>query len=938
MCKLVFYLISFAFILFTATNASANLVANWRLDDGSGTVAKDSAGGYNGTLNGDTAWVEGKIGGALQFDGNGDYVDCGNNAIFNPTGDFSVTYWANITQWTTAWAESMLGKGGDNDRGGWAVRRGSGTSLCFTVAGAGGNMFGTATPTQNEWIHIACVSDQTNGQAYIYINGILDASFTVTGTGTGNSARLYLGNRGNSAGTGPDDWGPSFFGGMLDDIRFYDNALTEAEVQNSMKGVSLGFASNPSPQSNAENVSRNTNLSWKPGKFADTHNLYFGTDINDVNEATLTNSLGVTVVEGLDVNSYDPGRMDFGTTYYWRVDEVNAPPSTTVFHGEVWSFIVEPYSYKIPSESITATAISSSVDNDPNKTIDESGLSGDNLDLHSNSVADMWLSSGEDVNAVWIQYNFDRVYKLDKMLVWNYNIGFFIGADFKDVTIEYSEDGQTWTALDNVPEFAKATGKSGYKYNTVVDFNGLPVKYVKLTANSNWGGLTYYGLSEVRFMYIPVRARDPNPTNEETEVPINATLTWLAGREAAQHNVYISKDEQAVIDGTADVDTVIQAASGPQSLDLNRTYYWRVDEVNNAENPSVWASDIWSFSTAEFITVDDFEDYNGTAGYEIWSTWKDGFGTTNNGAQMGLNNSPYVERIIVHSGRQSAPVSYNNTSASMSEVTADTSNLAIGSDWSKGNPDTLVVWFRGEPNNAATDRLYLKLNNKKVIYDGDTLLSTTTWTEWDIDLPALGANLSSITSITLGLEKTGATGGSGMIYFDDIQLTSSEPAEEGGSSLIANPSFEDDGTANGTPSGWSSNNVAGGAGTSAGTVSTTDGGFYLWQGNGNYVYQTTHEVIASAGLTYKLQVDVRNSWNANPKIIIYYLDGTNRIELGSTTLPANGASWPAPVTMEVTATTTAASVGKRIGVELTIDNYPGNVWAHYDNVRLSKVE
>lgn len=58
------------------------------------------------------------------------------------------------------------------------------------------------------------------------------------------------------------------------------------------------------------------------------------------------------------------------------------------------------------------------------------------------------------------------------------------------------------------------------------------------------------GLSEVRFSYIPVSAREPNPASGAKDVSVNATLGWRAGREAAKHNVYLSTDQQAVIDGT----------------------------------------------------------------------------------------------------------------------------------------------------------------------------------------------------------------------------------------------------------------------------------------------------------------------------------------------------------------------------------------------------
>jgi hypothetical protein len=72
---------------------------------------------------------------------------------------------------------------------------------------------------------------------------------------------------------------------------------------------------------------------------------------------------------------------------------------------------------------------------------------------------------------------------------------------------------------------------SDYAHNTTIDFGGVGAKYVKLTANSNWEGLlNLYGLSEVRFLYIPVGAKNPSPASGATGVDLDvvrAPLAWL---------------------------------------------------------------------------------------------------------------------------------------------------------------------------------------------------------------------------------------------------------------------------------------------------------------------------------------------------------------------------------------------------------------------------
>jgi hypothetical protein len=370
------------------------------------------------------------------------------------------------------------------------------------------------------------------------------------------------------------------------------------------------------------------------------------------------------------------------------------------------------------------------------------------------------------------------------MWIWNSNnavepiIGLG-GFGVKTATIEYSTDGTTWTALVDVPEFAQATGTDDYSHNTTVDFNGVAARFVRIICTSSWGGGEQYGLSEVRFFSFPVQARDPHPGNGAAGVSPDVTLSWKAGQESAEHKVYISDDEQSVIDGTAPAVTVSRAAYGPLSLDLAKTYYWRVDEVNNANIVPVWEGNTWSFTTREYIVVDDFESYNDIEQSDnsnlVYATWSDGgYGTNNdptNGSTIGYLSIPSMETTIFRDGRQSVPVKYDNTAANKSEVTVSPADLPIGRDWTVGSPETLSLWFYGDPDNAVTERMYIKLNGVKKIYDGDAGdIATSSWTRWDIELASFGINLGNVTSLTIGFERTGVTGGSGTVIIDSIRL------------------------------------------------------------------------------------------------------------------------------------------------------------------------
>ncbi|MHC4542657.1 MAG: LamG-like jellyroll fold domain-containing protein, partial [Planctomycetota bacterium] len=427
-----------------------------------------------------------------------------------------------------------------------------------------GSPAGTLTAFIDQWAHIAITFDGSTVRIYLNAEEVASGSFSL---GPGLTTGMGLGCKAGNANSNTE-----IFSGDLDDARIYSRALSAADVKQLLEWTGIaGKAYAPEPAEGQTDVPRDAVLSWTPGEFAaavNGHTVYLSESFSDVNDGVggITHS----------ATSYAPAqRLDFETTYYWRVDEVNAPPDSTVFEGNIWSFTTEPVGYPIDGANVTATASSAGQANlGPENTVNGSGL--DENGLHSTEATDMWLSDNEPLGG-WIQYEFDKVYKLHAVWVWNSNQVFepLFGFGMKDVTVEYSTNGTDWTALAGVPEFAKAPGTPGYAHDTTVDFDSAVAKVVRLTATSNWGGvLPQFGLSEVRFFSIPVIAREPSPDSGATDVDMNVTLGWRAGRDAATHDVSLSTDEQAVIDGTAPAVSVADASySSP--LDLGSTYYWR---------------------------------------------------------------------------------------------------------------------------------------------------------------------------------------------------------------------------------------------------------------------------------------------------------------------------------------------------------------------------
>ena len=469
-------------------------------------------------------------------------------------------------------------------------------------------------------------------------------------------------------------------------------------------------------------------------------------------------------VSNIGVNSYNPGPLNYETTYYWRVDEVNDSPDRTVYEGSVWSFITEPYAVPIPTQAISASASSHAEGQDPENTINGSGLVAD---IHSTVTADMWTTAAGETSQAWILYEFDKVYILNEMLIWNYN-GQLILTMFglQDVTIEYSTDDSDWKQLTDVPEILAATGAEDYTYNTTVAFGDAAVKFVKIIANSNWsnGQFTQYGLSEVRFMYIPTNARYPLPEDGATDIALDTTLEWRAGRDAAEHDVYISEDEQSVIDSTIPVVTVSQASYGLLSLDLGSTYYWRVDEVNNVSAVPIWEGNVWSFTTQEYLVLEDFESYNnlniGEEGSNrIYLTWLDGYGNNANGSQVGYDDPPFTEQDTVHGGLHAMPLSYDNTGGVNNSEASRTFDTA--QDWTRVGINTLILYVYGQADNVG-GQLYVKVNGIEQAVDAD--LTNESWQELKIELASFGTNLQSVTSLTISIQGAG----SGMVFVDNL--------------------------------------------------------------------------------------------------------------------------------------------------------------------------
>lgn len=770
------------------TISQADLVLYLPFDD---DTADRSQFENHGSASGDPEFVAGQFGNALMFDAVNDHVVVTSHETLDITDNITVSVWAKPGANLTADWRTLVGKSPASVLGqltfSYDMRTLNSGVLQFSL-NLGGTWQSVNGPTlvPDTWYHITGTYD---GQEMIlYVDGEPIGTTQTTGEINVTPDPVCIGNIVSATGTVSNE----YWSGVLDEVLLYNEALTAAQiqqiVQGNIPGVSLVAAASPVPESGTLDVSRETDLSWGSGEYAVQHDIYLASDFDDVNEATTADA----AYQGRqDLNSFDPGILTLGETYYWRVDEVNSPPDSTVYQGPIWNFEVEPVSFPMPLDAISASASSFADPQDPDNTVNGSGLNEN--DEHDSRVETMWLSGPDDA-APWIQYEFAQIEKLDRMHVWNHNSQSesLLGFGTQEALITYSVDEENWKELGPI-EIPQAPGTGSY---TGVDMalDGIVAKYIRIAPTSNWSalGLPQRGLSEVRFYAIPVRARLEVPATGTSDMSPQVELSWRAGREATQHDLLIGTDPSALVL----VETVHSPAYSA-AVDLDATVYWQINEVNEAGDPTVWEGTLWSFDTEAYLSVDDMESYSNEEDSRIFNAWVDGYDDpTNNGALVGANpllDDYSPETQIVHTGGQSLPIHYSNSAGIL--YSEATQTFEASQDWTQHGIKSLAVYFHGHADSVA-GQLYVKINNTQINYEGlADALQRPQWMPFNVDLVAAGVTgLTDVKSLSVGIAGAGAEG---VIYVDDIRLYPRTPEtiepvtpDDGDPSLVAYYEFE----------------------------------------------------------------------------------------------------------------------------------------------------
>ncbi|MBP7051332.1 MAG: hypothetical protein KBE65_09985 [Phycisphaerae bacterium] len=476
-----------------------------------------------------------------------------------------------------------------------------------------------------------------------------------------------------------------------------DGTVRPGEVWSFTAQALIAFA--PTPANGATNQMPGLILTWVPGKDFVSEHMYFGMDADAVAEGAASVDQGA-----VKDSEFNTGALRASTTYYWRVD---TSTGAAVLPGNVWSFttcdagpankIMYEYWLNISGTAISALTGNARYPNSPDhaeyvdsvdSAVDWANYYGQRywgwLKPPETGNYTFWVA-GDDYQEFWLSTDANPANATVVASV----IGYTAARDFDNT-------GGNATAAQKSSEIALTAGEKYFFMVIGKEGDGGD------STSAAWQGPGIDAREIITSDYVdmfalkPLQSFGPTPANGVVDVVQDGALSWEAGEQAEQHEVYFGEDANAV----ATADTSSPLFMGKQSgttfdagnLDWNKTYYWRVDEVGASET---WKGNVWSFTTANFLLIDGFESYNDDDN-RIYDAWLDGYLDKSSGSQVGYIDSAYGtfgETTIIHGGKQSMPLLYNNTgSPYYSEATM---SFASAQDLSAHEANTISVFFRG---------------------------------------------------------------------------------------------------------------------------------------------------------------------------------------------------------------------------------------------------
>ncbi|MBN2588705.1 MAG: LamG domain-containing protein [Sedimentisphaerales bacterium] len=309
----------------------------------------------------------------------------------------------------------------------------------------------------------------------------------------------------------------------------------------------------------------------------------------------------------------------------------------------------------------------------------------------------------------------------------------------------------------------------------VLPFEPRAVRIVGLNLKGNSPGFDLSFVNARIFQDNNAKATYPYPPDKAENVPIDAVLDWFPGNNSPKHNVYFGNDISCIYPGAHTINNPIQPQNensfDPNTLEMGKTYYWRIDEVNESDSNDIVTGTAWSFTTTNRLLIDDFESYNTDDPFE--NNW-----ILEDGSYISLITNP----SYVHSCRNSMEVDYYY---SKTRNTLVSHTFESPQDWTAAGAKTIELFFYGYKYNDTECNMYISLNdgNNEInfMYNDINDIRNEQWQLWRIDLQSMGyysenmnqIDMTHIESISFGMEidlnKTSSYG-YGTIFFDDITL------------------------------------------------------------------------------------------------------------------------------------------------------------------------
>jgi hypothetical protein len=689
-----------------------NMLGWWQLDEGMGALAFDSSGHANhGTIQG-AEWVEGILGDALKFNG-AQSVDLPAALLQSKLG--SVACWVKTTQSTIGmifYGTATAGNGyGDENEMHLSIDT---SQARFYIEGgaADASVWSGATINNGEWQHVAATWDATTVR--LYLNGAQVSQAANTGNAFTASAMTRLGRPAASE---------RFYVGLLDDVRFYNRAVSADEIIAGMRGDPL-VAWNPQPARGVTVDLRGAaELSWSAGDTAAKHDVYFGKDravVANADTAAPEYKIRQTAT------TYPLGGLvEFGGgAYFWRIDEVEAD-GKTIHKGAVWTFTIPDYLLVDDFERYT--------DNSPDRVfqtwLDGLGFSEDEFFPTGNPGNGTSSIVGYDPQAGNIMET-SIIHGGRQSMPVEYNN---VNSPY------YAEVERTWSTPQNL--------KLGGVTDLSLWFQGYPEGFAQSAtgiAMSSAGTDIWNTADQFRFAFKRLTGDG-----------------WIIAKVESIGNTDVWAKAGVMIRGTLDADSrfaynIVSAASGVSFGRREMTATAATSAPAVPGTAPYWVKLTRTGDILKAETSADGKTWTAVATDPALSS-----------ATVAMTGSLYIGLCVTSHNTNAKIVTtgvFSNISTSPS-VTGQWQVAEVGIDSPENSAQDLYVVLQDSAGKTAT-----------VTYPNGS--NAAAWTEWKIPLGQFaGVNVGGVKKMFIGLgnRKSPKPDGGGRMFFDDIRVLKPTP-------------------------------------------------------------------------------------------------------------------------------------------------------------------